>query len=698
MKKFILLLLVLVIFALLETNAQVAINKDGGTPDNSAILDIQSSSKGLLIPRMTMNERDLINTPAVGLLIYQTDNTTGFYYYNGTGWAVIAEGFFTEIDGDITNEIQDLALTGNTLTITNNGTATDIDLSPYLDNTDTQLTEAEVDAYTNNNGYITSEIDGDITNEIQDLALSGNTLSISDGNSIDLTPIAETYWEVSSGTNITNVNEGNVGIGNMAPTQNRWQLTVKDTVDCMLNSDSIDVSELFAVYTRNLNENNTGIGIGFQSTSTVTGMGAAIVHERTNSNSRGKLHFATKSSGSAADEDLPIRMTIDESGRLGIGVTSPTEKLHITGGNILTDRSTTTSGLSRSLTLGGARNGDSSFANIDFENYDDNDGLVDYVGASIRANNGGDATDNGNLRFLTYDGTLSERMRITESGWVGIGETDPQSSLDVVDNAVIGNISVGTESTDQGTSTYAGDGFTTTPWLYTNAVEAAGERGSASTLITIGADGTYGASDEIHFVTSGSSQMRVASDGKVGLDKAPDTDLHIRQSQQSITNGTGGIKYETSSDATDYWRTYHSGIYYSFNLQGSRVAYVNTNGTWTVDSDLRLKKNILDMSPTLSKLLQLRPVSYHYKEQPEDAMRTLGFIAQEARPLFPEMVVEGEDGKLGMTYSYAGVIAIKAIQEQQVIIEQQQEQIDALQQKNDDFEARLKHLESLLDK
>ena len=40
------------------------------------------------------------------------------------------------------------------------------------------------------------------------------------------------------------------------------------------------------------------------------------------------------------------------------------------------------------------------------------------------------------------------------------------------------------------------------------------ERGSASTLITLGADGTHGLADEIHFITSGASQMRVASDGK----------------------------------------------------------------------------------------------------------------------------------------------------------------------------------------
>ncbi len=524
------------------------------------------------------------------------------------------------------------------------------------------------------------DADADPTNEIQDISLSGTDLTISDGSTVDLSNITDDGdWVVTSGTNYTNGNDGNIGIGNMALTQNRWQLTVKDTVNCMLDSKTIDVSELFAVFTRNLNENNTGVGIGFQSTSTVTGMGAAIVHERTSSNSRGKLHFATKSSGSAADEDLPIRMTIDESGRLGVGVTSPTEYLHVSGGNGLFDRGSSTSSLGRTLTLGGARNGDSTFGTLNFQNYD-SDSATEYVGASISSNNGGDATENGNLRFQTYDGALTERMRIDESGFVGIGETTPQARLDVSDIAVVGNLSVGSQSTDQSTSGANGLGYTTTPWLYTNAIEAQGERGSASTLITVGADGTYGAADQIHMVTSGNSQMTIASDGKVGLDKTtPDTDLHIRQSQTSIANGTGGIKFEEAGDAADYWRIYHSGIYFSFNLQGSRVAYVNTTGAWTVDSDRRLKYDIKPLQPVLDRVMQLKPVDYLYNEQKSTEKKVIGFVAQEVKPLFPEIVVDSEEDKLGITYGATGVIAIKAIQEQQKTIEEQKDRIEKME-------------------
>ncbi|SDD23571.1 hypothetical protein [Williamwhitmania taraxaci] len=68
-----------------QVNAQVAINTTGDGPHGSAMLDITSTSKGLLIPRMTEAERDAITNPSSGLLIYQTTNES-FYYWDGGTW------------------------------------------------------------------------------------------------------------------------------------------------------------------------------------------------------------------------------------------------------------------------------------------------------------------------------------------------------------------------------------------------------------------------------------------------------------------------------------------------------------------------------------------------------------------------------------------------------------------------------------
>jgi len=69
------------------TVAQVGINIE--TPDASAALDITSTTGGLLMPRMTNAQRLAIETPAAGLMIYQTDGTAGFYYYNGSSWSEV---------------------------------------------------------------------------------------------------------------------------------------------------------------------------------------------------------------------------------------------------------------------------------------------------------------------------------------------------------------------------------------------------------------------------------------------------------------------------------------------------------------------------------------------------------------------------------------------------------------------------------
>jgi len=69
--------------------SQVAVNSDGSSPDASAVLDVKSNQKGLLIPRMIESDRTNIASPAQGLMVYQTDNTEGFYYYDGISWKYI---------------------------------------------------------------------------------------------------------------------------------------------------------------------------------------------------------------------------------------------------------------------------------------------------------------------------------------------------------------------------------------------------------------------------------------------------------------------------------------------------------------------------------------------------------------------------------------------------------------------------------
>lgn len=68
-----------------------AISTDGSNAHGSAMLEVKSSNKGMLVPRMTTAQRTAIASPAKGLLVF--DNDTGdFWFYNGTAWTSLTSG------------------------------------------------------------------------------------------------------------------------------------------------------------------------------------------------------------------------------------------------------------------------------------------------------------------------------------------------------------------------------------------------------------------------------------------------------------------------------------------------------------------------------------------------------------------------------------------------------------------------------
>jgi hypothetical protein len=79
------------LFAGLLLSVQVIAQTGIGTttPHTSAKLDVTSTDKGFLPPRMTNSQRTAIPSPAAGLMVYQIDGTSGLYYYNGAAWIYI---------------------------------------------------------------------------------------------------------------------------------------------------------------------------------------------------------------------------------------------------------------------------------------------------------------------------------------------------------------------------------------------------------------------------------------------------------------------------------------------------------------------------------------------------------------------------------------------------------------------------------
>jgi hypothetical protein len=132
-------ILVLLAFAVASASAAQAQNNVGinTTPAASAALDVSfpaGTPQGMLVPRMTQTQRTTgIASPATGLIVYQTDGVTGFYYYSGTAWVLLRDAVnsYPNVELSVANTTQQsitstiISSTFNTLTLssTNNTSA-----------------------------------------------------------------------------------------------------------------------------------------------------------------------------------------------------------------------------------------------------------------------------------------------------------------------------------------------------------------------------------------------------------------------------------------------------------------------------------------------------------------------------------------------------------------------------------------------
>lgn len=97
----------------------MAVNTTGAAANASAIFDASSTSRGVLVPRMTTAQRNAISSPATGLMIFQTDGTVGFYYYTGSAWSAVGGSSLPSgTNGQVLQLVSGSpAWVGNTLTI-----------------------------------------------------------------------------------------------------------------------------------------------------------------------------------------------------------------------------------------------------------------------------------------------------------------------------------------------------------------------------------------------------------------------------------------------------------------------------------------------------------------------------------------------------------------------------------------------------
>ena len=180
----------------------------------------------------------------------------------------------------------------------------------------------------------------------------------------------------------------------------------------------------------------------------------------------------------------------------------------------------------------------------------------------------------------------------------------------------------------------------------------------------------------------------------------PRAEIHLYHTNFGGSND--GVRIQNEGSNAHYWNLYTSNSTgdFEFYKQGIKRATINqTSGAYSAVSDARLKKNVAPLGSVLPMVMALQPKTYQYNDVADERYFT-GFLAQELNEQFPQFVYFGGDDQKYFTVDYAGmsVIALKAIQEQQAVIEAQAQQLADQETRLQALEAQLAEIKALLEK
>ena len=672
MNKFIFSFVLLVITRTIGFSQSVGIGTSA--PDASAVLELKGTTKGFLPPRMLASEKMLIPSPKEGLIIYQTDATKGLYIFNGNTWEALAgtsSGFSWALNGNSgtnsssfvgTRDNQPLRFRVNNIAsggldpVTGNAA---LGMHALANNTSGFQNNAigfnslnQNISGENNNAFGTAAL-YENTNGDENVAMGTSALlSNKTGNG---NVAAGVY---SSRNNLSGYS--NVAIGNNAQYSNVNGTNIVAIGDSALYHNTM--SHNLAVGSKALYENTTGVSntaIGSQSLyNNLTGnqntaVGRIALYANTTGiqntalgNQAARYNQTGNANTAVGFQSLLFNVANNNNTAVGNGTLANTISDNNTaiGHSALNDN---TIGFSNTAV------GTDALATNTTGNYN--------TAIGYRANTWGTGFTNAtaigaNAQAGCSDcivlGAVNGYNGATTSSKVGIGITNPQKTLHVNPNGA-GGILIGNDMTTGG---YTG--------MHMGISQASGGYSFIQSVRAAWPSTTYG---DLVFNLSG---------GNVGVRKAaPLTPLHIKQSTDY--DGMGGLRLERNENG-NYWdisNTYADVLIFSYKSV-DKVRFSNIDGAIWTSSDLRLKKDIQNFEAALPRLMKLEAKSYHYKDNEESAPLSYGFIAQEVEKIFPGAVSsDGSNGMKSIAYQRLNIMAIKAIQEQQVMIELLKQQL-----------------------
>ena len=344
------------------------------------------------------------------------------------------------------------------------------------------------------------------------------------------------------------------------------------------------------------------------------------------------------------------RMIIDNAGKVGLGTTSPVVPL-----DILTNLSSdTTSSPDTVLTIAtkyastSANGAAGAGPRLEFKIPDDETNPITGAAIAGLKENGDDSVANAALAFYISqdDTTLDEAMRIDSAGNVGVGTSSPSGNLHIV------SAGDGLVLSRSGYDTYSLQHSTGVGMSIFNVTDSRNEmhfKGDANNTVLIGGTtDNINSLDGIMFRKSGNRGQMFCSGDASTIDETY-------------------FVYDNTNSEYEFFVSYHGTVYYR---------------TLSQLSDERKKDNIADITLGLDAIKELRPVSFDWKNSKGN--NQLGFIAQEVETTSLKQLVgtyKDENIEDCKSLNKDGMIPVlvKAIQEQQTIIDDLKSRIEKLE-------------------
>lgn len=287
----------------------------------------------------------------------------------------------------------------------------------------------------------------------------------------------------------------------------------------------------------------------------------------------------------------------------------------------------------------------------------------------------------GQLELKTNNGTTA--VTVTTAQDVGIGTGSPTTKAQV--SATTGGSTTGLSVVASG-----------------NMLNVFGSSSTGAGVILDATNGTVGSATavELLFRGGGTERMRIGSDGNIAMGTAStngklivnQTDTGARTITASAPASYAATLFRSDSAATSGTGWYHlygsssGGVVNNIFIYGNGNIQ-NANNSYGAISDIKLKENIVDATPKLDKLLQVKVRNYNLKGDYEQH-KQIGVIAQELETIFPSLIEEtqdrGENDELletttkSVKYSVFVPMLIKALQELNAKVDAQALEIQAL--------------------